>query len=153
MANNYTSASFVIPVKDSELTRQRLKALQLWIDEEDADTLHQCFGEKAEAVAKAMEERVDQGDLGFDWYVEDGKLGLCHDETIDMEAAVTVAQLLLDMDDNDTVYAATWADTCSKPRVDEFGGGAVVFDRHRAEWQATHATCEELRKRFDVKEK
>jgi len=151
MANNYTSASFVIPVKDAEVTRQRMKALEEWMHSQD-DAALQSFGDKAAVVAKALAEQLEQGALGFAWDLEGGTqggtLGLFHDETIDMEAAVTVAQLLLDLDDNDAVCSATWADTCSKPRVDEFGGGAVVFDRHRAEWQSTYTASEELRKRF-----
>lgn len=33
-----------------------------------------------------------------------------------------------DVLDLDGVWVFTWADTCSRPRVDAFGGGAWVFD-------------------------
>lgn len=32
----------------------------------------------------------------------------------------------------------TWADTCSKPRIDEFGGGAVLISRDRVQIETTH---------------
>ena len=32
----------------------------------------------------------------------------------------------------------TWAETCSKPRTDEFGGGACVVNKLGAHWMHTH---------------
>jgi hypothetical protein len=142
MANNYSSASFAIPVKDGDLTRQRMTAIEAFVEEGDNDDItlpHDLFGVKADDWANRLDaRREDHGALGFDWQVDGSDLYFSHNETIDMESAVLVAQFLLDLDDNDKTYAATWADTCSAPRVDEFGGGAVAFNRRESKWKTTY---------------
>ena len=37
----------------------------------------------------------------------------------------------------DLVVSFEWANTCSKPRLDAFGGGAVVISRRNADWFST----------------
>jgi hypothetical protein len=38
----------------------------------------------------------------------------------------------------DAVFTLTWAETCSKPRVGEFGGGALVISREGVKAMNTH---------------
>jgi hypothetical protein len=119
---------------------------------ENADVLPSAlFGdlERAEAFRARLEAINETDTLGFDWDVETGdhggsELWLHNDESIDMEMAVEVCRILLELDENDAVYTAEWADTCSSPRIGEFGGGAVAFSRHGAEWMATGNVVREL---------
>jgi hypothetical protein len=148
MANNYTQASFEIPVNDEDLARLRMRRLVDLTDggllDPDEPTNEELFGDKMERVNTFLYRRDW---LGFDWDIEGPTVWFYSDESIDIEAAVTVAQILLDLDDNDEVFATEWADTCSRPRVGEFGGGAVAFNRHRAEYLSTSTAALELVKK------
>ena len=37
----------------------------------------------------------------------------------------------------DGIFTLSWSDTCSKPRLGEFGGGAVCVTRNTVEWMTT----------------
>lgn len=147
MANNYTESSFEIPVADAALARARMSAICKWFEDDDETILVACGGEEVAKTVLGMtpsqltmvQERLSScrrngcGYLGFRWEVESGQLWIAHDESLDIEAAVEVARVMLELDEND-IFAMEWASTCSKPRVGEFGGGAVAFSRHGAEW-------------------
>lgn len=45
-------------------------------------------------------------------------------------------------------WSLTYATTCSRPRVGEFGGGAVVVAADRIRWINSHHWCESERDRF-----
>ena len=42
------------------------------------------------------------------------------------------------------VFQATWADYCSKPRIGEFGGGAVVVYGEKVDWNTTYGAGVEM---------
>lgn len=140
MANNYTSASFTIPVKDEDAARRWMQALEAWYRDETQHLEPAVFGAKAAMIESRLRREFEQG-LGFQWEVEPvcgtSRLWIAHEESIDMETAIDVAMAILELDENDEVYTAEWANTCDKPRVDEFGGGAVAFSRARSAWMNT----------------
>ena len=39
--------------------------------------------------------------------------------------------------DIDVPFAMQWAEICDRPRLDEFGGGAVVVSKNNAKWMST----------------
>ena len=45
----------------------------------------------------------------------------------------------------------TYATTCSKPRVGEFGGGAVFVTAHEIKWQNAYDFVEQERTAFEAK--
>ena len=155
MANNTSSASFEIPSErpgagrgahGSDGTPGRRHGRQ-------RPAAGRALWREGQAIAERLrEERPDYGDLGFDWAVEPTgpSLIFSHNETIDMESAVMVAQIMLDLEDDSATYAATWADTCSRARIGEFGGGAVAFNRHRAIWRDAHSAARELVAQLDA---
>jgi hypothetical protein len=49
------------------------------------------------------------------------------------------------------VIAITWADTCSKPRAGEFGGGAIVVGPRGYRVEGAYTTAERLAKKVEAK--
>ena len=51
----------------------------------------------------------------------------------------------------DECWSLTWASTCSKPRVGEFGGGAVFVTAKRTCWENAHDFIDRKRVTFQAK--
>lgn len=151
MSNSYQQSSFAIPVKDLELTRRRMQALDQFYKDETPFP-KDLFGEAAVAHLAAITNEI--GGRCFDWELfEDSVspwLALRHSDTIDMEQAVAVAQLILWLEQDARVYTAEWADTCSRARLNEFGGGAVAFTREQSEWLGTAQLAQQLASKLKV---
>lgn len=114
MANNYTQSSsmLVLPV---ELHAKAAIILQREIAR----------------IEKAAEED-DEPELCGVFEMDPQGVWFHHDESIDMEQAVTIAQALLDELPVNGAFILSWAHTCSKPRIGEFGGGSCVVRRGHA---------------------
>jgi hypothetical protein len=146
MADNYTNFSFFL-----EMEREaRDKAFALYQRLEQAmgitsdlhDPIHPV---KDELTAKAV-DLVDGMDewRGFLVDAEDNGLWLRDDNgSANIELVVQYVQAVLQMLELDTVVTFSWADTCSKPCLDSFGGGAVAITRHASDWTNTSQWCEQ----------
>lgn len=148
MANSYTMASFEIPVKDVVLTERRMKILEAWITDGAIPLPASEFGDKVAAVEEKLATLDSPGWIGCQWKVasHDGGhfLWMAHDESIDLEVVVVIAQIMLELDDNDATFTLEWASICDKPRVGEFCGGAVAMNRHDTAWMNTGAAAAKL---------
>ena len=133
MANNYTQFSEVIP----RLTPDE----EAWIREQLDSGAMQDESRRSQLAWKPEFEDIDY--VTFEWSVEDDNdedvdscgrhLWLHSDESgspIDVAAFV---QAFLKKFRPDQSFALTWADTCSKPRVGEFSGGALFITAHAVE--------------------
>jgi hypothetical protein len=102
-----------------------------------------------EQVAKAQEVLAkvrapydgDAADLPS-WNVvcefDERGLWLHHDESIDLEQLEELVSELLDALEIDLPFICTWASTCSKPRLDAFGGGGFRAQRGKPTyWMST----------------
>jgi hypothetical protein len=161
MANNYTSASFAIPVKNEAVATARMTAIVEWLngeldDPKTAFVMPFFPKKKVAGIIASLKEKLDWG-AAFDWEIDHtpegtgNRLCLYHNETIDMEVAIVVAQIMLDLENDATTYTAEWADTCDKARTDQFGGGAVAFNRHDSEWMHTSELARTLKARLQKK--
>ena len=116
MANNYTSFSFEVKCPS----------------EAAANTLE-------DSLAKAMESEDDDRWLNLDHAeAEDDTVWIASEEGTDLEFLADVLQDYLQHNDPHASIGFTWADTCSKLRVDEFGGGAVFITHDNQVWLNTH---------------
>ena len=52
----------------------------------------------------------------------------------DVDYTADLVQAFLRRFELDLVVAFQWANTCSKPRLDAFGGGAAVISRRNMDW-------------------
>jgi hypothetical protein len=55
-------------------------------------------------------------------------------ESFNVDQAVEFVQSILKKDESKDVVFFEWANTCTKPRLDGFGGGAVAVSADDAEW-------------------
>jgi len=107
MANNYCEGSSFL-----EIPEDKIGKAQAIIDR----------------VEKELEEDETYGYCGVQAEVEDKGVWF-HDESINPEHMAEVARALIEELEIDKPFYASWAYTCSKPRIDEFGGGAFAIVR------------------------
>lgn len=144
MANNYTQFSFGIPnltPKEIQWTQQYLGDAGKLLDEETP------LPTKPDHFLRAIKEN---GYLGFDWSIGDTDqfLWIRSDESgSPYLAAEFVMQFLMRHRPKQCVTFA-WADTCSKLRLDEFGGGACVITAKHQAWMSTHQFLSRHRRRL-----
>lgn len=134
MANNYTQFSVALEGLSQEaLTFAQDVWEQMRDLEDDVET-------ESEAGEGAAARRIIDRSEGFcnDLVIQHGTLYISHDETGDVDQAVGFLREVLAFADDDRLVTLQWADICSKPRPDEFGGGAVVFSRHGEKWMTTY---------------
>ena len=122
MANNYLQFSIMLPLPESEGAQEAVKA---FYDE------FQKQRDEAEGSGDP-----DDWDEKYDLQSElsDGKVWIYADETGSLEAVVEFIQEYLEHFQIDGGVYFSWAETCSKPRVNEFAGGAFLVTRDQ-----THA--------------
>ena len=108
MANNYceSSSKLALPVEKLE----KAKAIVARVTEE-------------------FEANPDEGYFGAEVQVEGAGVWFCHDESANPDHIETMAKTLLDELELDEPFVFSWSYTCSKPRLNEFGGGACVVQR------------------------
>jgi hypothetical protein len=140
MANNYTEMSVSIGREWAKEWKKDLVGIIGAIDSYDLDMAPEWF--RAEA-GKEITEKGYTGDVAFAEYVseelcgssgavtrlEDDTLYIFHEESIQLEAIIfAIEKVMVHYSIADEVLLQ-YADTCSKPRTDEFGGGAVAVSK------------------------
>jgi hypothetical protein len=104
MANNYVSSS-------SEMTIPKEKR------------------EQAIALCQEIEKEIENGEDGFccvKWKVEADHIWFYDDDGFDSDHLSIFADRLVEELKLEEPFFASWSYTCDKPRVNEFGGGALV---------------------------
>jgi hypothetical protein len=125
MADNYILSSFQFELENE-------KEIAWWKKE----------GER-EVPDDMWSDEVDPR-ISLDWELcsnehrEDSAVWFHHDESIDVEnAAEVIARFLKECECTRSI-AFTWAETCSKARLEEFGGGACFITAEGPQWLNTH---------------
>lgn len=127
MANNYTQFSEMIPCETKEQ--------QEW--------LMQRLGETVET-----EERLQCPDCEFK---ADGEnVWVYSEDSADISALADVVATFQLRFEVDEPWTLTWAETCSKPRVGQFGGGGLVVYRGKISWLNAWSWCEAEKGRMEV---
>ncbi len=141
MANNYTMASFLVPMT---------KAQVQWVIDAEKHLENRAYGMTEElppAPYVSLVERLREQDLeysGFE-HCEETKDGLwiAGMESFNPEyAAILLHEWMLAFDIKSRAVSFQYAETCSKPRCDEFGGGAVVVSHAGFEFLNTASWVE-----------
>jgi len=124
MANNYLQFSFAIDdISDEE---------REWLDAEDQTNRH-------------SEESID-----LDIRVVDSVAYFTAEESGDVEGTAQIVELFLKKFRKKDHVIFEWAETCSKPRPDQFGGGAAIVTADGWTSKNTRQLHSELRSYFDV---
>jgi hypothetical protein len=109
MANNYlTSSSFLEIPKDVD--REKIKSV-----------INNVIGE--------LENNPDEGYCGCEVEVEPNGIWFYYSESINPDHVEIIARAVINEFKIDKPFYCSWAYTCDKPRIDEFGGGAFVIKR------------------------
>ena len=120
MANNYLQFSEVLTIKSAE----EKDWLQVELD-------------------KALEEPSLSG---LSWEFEDDGLWLYAEEYADVEALAFFVQAFLAHFKREDYWTLSYAETCSKPRLSEFSGGAVFVTGEEVKfWSAWDFLCDRIK--------
>lgn len=156
MANNYLQFSEVLTLKnpkEAEWVKRRLGLFKR-VGESDDPESHPEYSD----YEKMVKQYVNHGDdpvIEFDWNIEqrraDGRflLYIFSEESGNIDqAAIFVQEFLLNFTPDKCFYIS-WAETCSRPRAGEFGGGAAFITAKKIQWMNIADWCDDKRKKFE----
>lgn len=129
MANNYTEFSELI----ENLTDEERSWFERRMEKLEADNEEDFIGD-------------------FSYGIEDGgkTLWIYSDESGDIDVACDVIQEFLAEFRPSESFTLSWAATCSKPRVGEFGGGAVYVTADRVEYVSSWGWIDQKKNGTDL---
>ena len=110
-----------------------------------------------EAEAETLTEQVDGG-MGFSLSFETDHKNETKflwlnsgDESGNPDSVISFVQSFLKEFRPNESFVITWADTCSKLRLDEFGGGAAFVTAKGAKWVNTHSWAQKQAEKFNAR--
>lgn len=110
MANNYTETSAFLDIPEDK--RERAEAVlaeaRKLVEDDDPDMPGWC----------ECETELEKSGIWFYSY-----------ESVNPDHAEVIARHVIETLEIDEPFYMAWSHTCSKPRIDEFGGGAFVVMR------------------------
>ncbi len=123
MANNYTQFSFVVPLEGSQQA-------DWWQSVKDLTYNDDYTPEKWAALGFYDEGRMPEyAFCSIDVEDDGSSVWLWTDESGDCDTTAEVVRLFLEHFSLDSLVAFEVAFSCSKPRVDEFGGCAYAITK------------------------
>jgi hypothetical protein len=125
MADYYTQASEVYPLEADQVAT----AKQVVKDFEDA--------------VESGEFSEDKDFVDFAWeFIKEG-LWIHEDESLDLDQVEALIKRLQEALNDEKHFVMSWAGTCSKPRIGEFGGGAFAVKKgHPTYWVDARVSAE-----------
>lgn len=139
MADYFTQFSFVIPVTPEQgdwVAQVHALATELIGHAEDGEARENIEGPQDMVLAALGLAEKRDGDPCLQVVHDDkeGTVWVGSEDSGDVDYTADLAQAFLRHFDLDLVVSFEWANTCSRPRLDAFGGGAVVISRRNADW-------------------
>ncbi len=124
MADNYRQFSVAV--------RLHGKLAAAWV----TDTMCNRRRQWQHLLDEGYEEAADEVGIAFDWSIDPEDYLCITDDggSGNVEHAAEFLRELMTLDYVQEPVAIYWADTCSKPRPDEFAGGAAIVTRRRVHW-------------------
>ena len=118
-----------------------------------ADKIEQARSIVAREIVK-LEEEDEWGYCGIYAEVEAKGVWFHAEESGNTDHVEAIARALVEELELDEPFVCSWAYTCSSPRIDEFGGGAMLVRRgHETVWvDAMNAAQETDKARLGKKE-
>jgi len=113
MANNYTETSSWLNLKPDQITKAKEIIDRVELELEEDDSLGGYCG-----IIVEVEGRGEKPGVWFHG-----------DESANVEHLAVIARALIEELEIDEPFLCSWSYTCSKPRIDEFGGGAFAIIR------------------------
>lgn len=148
MADNFLQFSAEIPKFNEEERAWAEAHLALFEGDgpqEEGDPGYDEFDE----LIGVYELECDDDTLGFDWgWMGDGGLWIYGELSGNPDHVAAFAQMFLKKFRPDDAFAMSWGTTCSKMRIDEFGGGAIFVTADKVEWMNAWTWCDNKWKEF-----
>jgi len=110
MANNYCESSSIISIPKDKVEQAK---------------------EIMARIASELESDPEEGYVGYEAVLEADGVWIHHDESINTDHSATLVRALVDELDLPGIFVCSWSYTCSKPHIDEFGGGAFAIQKGR----------------------
>lgn len=108
MANHYTNTSSFLAVPESRLGEAR-------------KIIEQAVEEAEDGSCDVQVEVQERGEGSGVWFHGE--------ESVNLEHLAEIARALVEGLEIDEPFVCSWSYDCSKPRIDAFGGGALVIKR------------------------
>jgi len=145
MADNFLQFSAEIPKLNDEERAWAKAHLDLFGDEapQEGDKNYEEFTE----LIGVYELDCDDDTLGFDWQV-DNDLWIYGELSGNPDHVAAFVQMFLKKFRPEDAFAMSWSTTCSKMRIDEFGGGAIFVTADKVEWMNAWTWCDNKWKEF-----
>jgi hypothetical protein len=142
MANNYTQFSAELLLSEDPVKREEEKAwLRSVLEWEPGD------GELKDLGVLDVEDEEHFPD--FDAQLGAERVWFYAEEAGNLDNLASVVQAYLVKFCPKGCWGITWADTCSRPRVGEFGGGAVFVTATERRWMSTYSWVAKQREEFE----
>ncbi len=145
MADNFLQFSAEIPkLTDEERTWAKVH-LDLFGDEapQEGDPGYAEFTELIGVYG--LED--DDDTLGFDWQFDEG-LWIYGELNGNPDHVAAFVQMFLKKFRPKDAFAMSWGTTCSRLRIDGFGGGAIFVTAEKVEWMNAWTWCDKKWKEF-----
>lgn len=114
MANNYTELSCKLELEENQI--------------EQAQSI-------VDRVCEEIENDPEEGYMGIEIMVKSDGIWFFSEEDGNPDTVERMVKALLEELEIDEPFCFSWSHTCSKPRLDEFGGGACSVKRgHESYW-------------------
>lgn len=136
MADNFTHFSFAIPLEGDEQKAWAQRA----VDYLNAAAMVDLDPDELEGIDGDDEFRSilpDDEIVGFEASVDEDGIWIHSEDSGTPEHVVGLAQAFLVKCDPDGYVSFEWADTCSRPILDSFGGGAAFITATDERWMAS----------------
>ena len=143
MANNYTIFSEMLLISGKE-EREWLERLIEQLENGDEEGPDAAF-------VKEYSNNFHGNYLGFDAKFEDEGLWIYTEESGNVDAVAAFVQYFLERFHPDKYWTLTWACTCSKPRVGEFDGGAILVTAKDIKFNNSYLWLEKAKARYKSK--
>jgi len=153
MANNYLQFSEVIQLK-SEAEKEWVEWYLGIIPGSDESDAFEKLSDQSEYERQLERYNLQTDDLSlnFQWNTgEENDLWIYADESGDVDNVALFVQDYLRKFAPDESFGITYASTCSKMRVGEFGGGAAFVTSDEIDWVDAGSWVAENRKRFKMR--
>ncbi len=157
MANNYTQFSEAITLKseeEREWVENHLEIFWTQVDESEQIVKHPEQKEY-ERLLELYGLESDDLNLNFQWEIDSkNELWMYADESGNADHVALFMQEYLKKFNPEGSFSITYSATCSKPRLGEFGGGALFVTAEKFEWIDSHDWVIEKWRELDaIKEK
>lgn len=137
MANNYTQFSFAVALDSDEEREWAIRAIDFL---ENIEELLTTEGEDGVILDthefySILPDDYEYG-LATSFAVDEDGLWIHSDDNGNPSDPIPLVMTYLRKFHPDRVVSFTWANTCDRPRLDEFGGGAVCISAFDEEWES-----------------